>query len=200
VVEADEGRGSGGFPVVYLLIDTSGSTVLHNVNLGCNRALPEMVAAIETNGGASARLGLVSYGTDAVVCVPLTAVADLTMIPVLPAAGLSSMAAGFRLLAETIAADCEQLAADALRHADPTVVVIVDGLPTDNASEVLAARDLLDVVRRPPRVHVVAPVEVDALALNGLRATAHQLDTGEPQRIADSLVSVVRAVVSEVDR
>jgi len=182
-------------PLVYLLVDTSGSTVLHDVNAGCNLALPRIVQAIEAVAGAEARVCLASYGTGATLRLPLTAVGDLVSLPGLVAEGLSSMAAGLRLVAETAEADHKQLAADRLESADPVVVIVADGLPTDAAADVLLARDALDAaLANPPQVHIVAPPGVDVLALSGLRATIHLLDIGDPQQVADGLVSVVRRV------
>jgi uncharacterized protein YegL len=180
--------------LVYLLVDTSGSTVLHDINAGCNLALPGIVEAIEAVAGATARFCLVTYGNEATVHIPLTAVADLVSLPGLVAGGLSSMAAGLRLVAETAAADSEQLAADRLRCAEPVVVIVADGLPTDAAADTLLARDALDPVVPSTRVHVVAPSGVDVLALSGLRAAIHLLDVGDPRHVAESLVSVVRRV------
>jgi uncharacterized protein YegL len=185
------------FPVLYLLLDASGSTVLEHFNLGCNQALPGLVATIEHGWGGAARIGVLSYGSTATVRVPLTAVANLVMIPELPAAGLSSMAAGFRLLAQTIEADRHQLTADALAHADPTIVVVADGPPTDAEPELIDARNQLDsVAAAPPDVHLVVPTGTDTRSLDRLRVTRHRLDTHAPKRLADSLVSVVGTIVS----
>ncbi|GAA1740273.1 hypothetical protein [Luedemannella helvata] len=186
-----------GDTLVYLLVDTSGSTVLHDVNAGCNLALPAIVEAISSTCGPAARLCIISYGTGASLRLPLTAVADLVSLPGLEPGGLSSMAAGLRLVAETAAADRERLAADGLRYADPVIVIVVDGLPTDLPADVLLARDAIDTTSGdPPQVHIVAPPGVDVLALSGLRATIHLLDIGDPRRVADGLAAVVRRVTN----
>jgi len=41
---------------LYLLVDSSGSTVLNGFNLGCNQALPQLAAVLEAACGDHARI------------------------------------------------------------------------------------------------------------------------------------------------
>jgi Mg-chelatase subunit ChlD len=184
-------------PLVYLVIDTSGSTVRNGFGQACNQALPGVVAALEECCGPSARLGLIAYGTAARCLVPLTPVADLEIIPALRPAGLSSVAAGLRLLATTLATDRHQLGADGVSAGGTLAVLVTDGLPTDPGGDVLAARDRLAAVSPvPPRLHVTVPPGIDALAIAGLGGTVHPLAGTGPAEVAASLVAAVRAAVT----
>jgi uncharacterized protein YegL len=181
--------------LLYLLIDTSGSTVRHHVNAGVNLALPGIVAAVEDRYGSTGRFCLASYGSVANVHVPLTRAVDVALLPTLPAAGLTSLAAGFAAVGEAVVADREQLAADGEVPGAPAVVVVADGLPTDSGAALLAARAALDAAGVAD-VDLVVPSSVDALVVAGLRVRRHDLDLSSPSSVAASAVSAVQRVVA----
>jgi uncharacterized protein YegL len=179
---------------LYFLADTSGSTVRDGVNAGWNLVLPEIVSYLETTC-PDRPLSMLSYGSDARLRVPLTPVRDVMALPWMPPHGLGSLAAGLRLLGSVAGDDHRQLAADGAAPGRPLVVVIADDLPTDDATDLLAARDGLTV-----DLHLVVPAGVDALALAGLRASVYPLRVGDPRAVADSILAVVRKVVASLDR
>jgi uncharacterized protein YegL len=181
--------------LLYLLIDASGSTVRAGFNAGCNRALPELVTLLEERWGDAVRICLLSYGSGAAVRVPLTPVADLAMIPILTPDGLSSLASGLDLLGRTLEQDLRQLASDGVTSHPPVVVVLADGLPTDDGERVLRARAALDGVAPPPVLHVAMPADTDALALAGLRASVHRLTLGDAEQVARSVLAVAEHAV-----
>jgi uncharacterized protein YegL len=178
---------------LYVLVDTSGSTARLGFNDGWNRALPLLVGAVEDTAGHDCRVCLLSYATDAQVRVALTAVRDLTVIPSMPPAGLSSLAAGLRLLARTIREDRDQLASDRIESGPSTALILADGLPTDSDADVLAARDLL--TGDPTALHVGFPEADDALAFAGLRAKPHPMAVGDADRVTRAIVAVTHGVL-----
>ncbi|MGX6603195.1 hypothetical protein ACWKSP_13795 [Micromonosporaceae bacterium Da 78-11] len=172
---------------VYLLADTSGSTVRDGVNEGWHLALPQLVAVAERYGPDS-RICVLTYADEATLQVPLISAHDLGMIPWMPPGGLSSLAAGLRLLARVIGADLRQLSFDGLTSGRVLTLVVAHGLPTDPVDEVLEAREPLDGTPHGTALHVIAPPGEDTLALAGLRATVHPMDVGDPGRVAGSIV------------
>jgi uncharacterized protein YegL len=180
--------------LLYLLIDTSGSTTRGHVNAGVNLALPGFVSAVEERHGPAGRFCLAAYGSEATVHVPLTRAVDVSLLPALPAAGLSSLAAGFATVAAAVAADRRQLAADGESPGAPAVVVVADGLPTDAGPVLLAARSALDSAGAVD-VDLVVPAATDALTVAGLRVRRHDLDVSSPSSVAGSAVEAVRRVL-----
>ena len=176
--------------LLYLLVDVSGSTVRHGFHAGIVRALPAVVGHLAQAHGAQGRLSVLTYATEAALLIPMTRVADLDVLPVPSTGGLSSLVAGFELLAATAGPDRAVLHADGLAAPRPTVLVVADDLPTDRDEEVLAARDRLDA-----DLHVVLPGDVPALAVAGLRATRHRLARGTPEQVAASVGDAVRTIL-----
>jgi uncharacterized protein YegL len=181
--------------LLYVLVDTSGSTIRGQVNAGVNMALPQFVACVEERFGSAGRFCLTSYGTDAVMRVPLARAADISFLPQLAADGLSSLAAGLTAVARAVAADRGQLLADGEDVPTPAVVVVADGLPTDAGDVLMDARDSLDEagVRE---VDLVVPDSVDTLAVAGLRVRRHTLTTGDPAGACGSMVAAVRRALA----
>jgi uncharacterized protein YegL len=173
----------------YLAVDTSGSTVRRGRRDGALRALPPIVALLEATGDDSS-LTVVGFATTAAVTVPMTRAADVALLPAMATGGFSSLAAAFRLLAGTVPDDARQLVADGRTVPRATVVVIIDGLPTDRDQDVLDARDRLDA-----DLHLILPPEVPALPVAGLRCTRHRLDGDAPAEVASSIESAVRRIL-----
>lgn len=176
----------------YVLADTSGSTSRNGFNAGWNQALPRLVTAAEEVVGAECRMCLMTYGSDAALQVPLTGTRDVTMLPWVPPAGLSSLAAGLRLLARTVREDRELLVFDGITVEAAVALVVADGLATDPDDQVLAARDVL---ADECALHIAFPGDEDELAFAGLRATRHPLRAGDADRVADSIVQAARATL-----
>jgi len=172
----------------YLMVDVSGSTVRRGFLAGVTRALPAVVGEIVQ---AESRLAVLTYATEAAVLIPMTRVSDLDVLPAPVAGGLSSLVAGFDLLADVAGQDRAVLTADGLPAPRPTVLVVADDLPTDRDEDVLAARNRVDA-----DLHVALPDDVPALAVAGLRATRHQLVLGAPEEVTASLCAAVRTALA----
>lgn len=86
-----------------------------------------------------ARIAIVGFASRAWLALPLCDLALVDELPVLEPNGLTSYAAVFRLLRDTIRADVEQLAGDDLRVWRPLVFFVSDGEPTDQAAQWRAA-------------------------------------------------------------
>ncbi|MEU7866501.1 vWA domain-containing protein [Dactylosporangium sp. NPDC049140] len=180
---------------LYLLADTSGSTTRGGFSGGWHLALPRLVALAESLGPGH-RISLLTYGDDASLRVPLTGASQLAMIPLMPPAGLSSLAAGLRLLARVVRQDRQQLRSDGIADAK-VALIVADGLPTDADEVLLEARAGLDP--HAVGLHLVAPPgedREDRLALAALRATLYPLRTGDAGRIADSIVAAAGAALT----
>jgi Mg-chelatase subunit ChlD len=175
---------------VYLLADTSGSTARGGFADGWRRAQPRLVAAVERGGH---RICFLSYADDATLRVPLLAARDLAFIPEMPAYGLSSLAAGLRLLAGVVDQDRRQLSADGITAGRAVAVVVADGLPTDPDERVLEARDALG---DDTDLHLAVPPGEDRLALAGLRAVLHPLPDRDADKVAASITGAVESALA----
>jgi uncharacterized protein YegL len=182
---------------VYVLLDTSGSTVRDGFSSACERALPQLVDAAGRHPGV--RLSVLTYATKAQSLVPISVPDDIGFIPVWVPAGLSSLASGLWLLAESVRQDTSQLAADGLACQPPCALVVADGLPTDPAADLLAARGALDAalaeladtaVRTPDLVYAALPDDGDRLAIAGLCMAFRQLTLATPDEMAASILAV----------
>jgi hypothetical protein len=176
--------------LLYILTDVSGSTVRDGFGAGWNQALPRFVDMLETVAGPRARLCLLTYADEAAVRTVLQPAADLVDLPIVASAGLSGMAAGLGLLARTIGDDRAQLDADGVEVRRPVVLIVADGLPTDDDDEVLDARALL-----PDDVHLAVPAGTGALEVAALSRHRHDLSVGTAAAVADSLVVVVETLL-----
>lgn len=77
------------------------------------------------------RLSVLAFSDEARVVLPLCDPAWLEEVPVLTSEGLTSYAAGFSLLRDTIEQDVRQLVIDELRVHRPVAFFLSDGQPTD---------------------------------------------------------------------
>jgi hypothetical protein len=174
---------------VYLLVDTSGSTVRDGFSAACNQVLPGIVEAVGQRTGAL--FSLLSFGTAASVLVRLSDPVSIHVIPPLVPSGLSSLVAGLRLLAGCIDEDARQLLADGIEWHPPFAFVLADGLPTDPDAEVLAAREALDDVLAgiTARLHAALPGDTDRLAVAGLQMIFHPLLPATPADLPASILA-----------
>ncbi|SNY65279.1 hypothetical protein SAMN05421748_12817 [Paractinoplanes atraurantiacus] len=168
---------------MYVLADASGSTVRDGFHEGVHLALPHLVHLADER---DARFCLAAYGDDAGLRVALIGAGDLTVIPRIPAGGLSSLAAGLRVVAAAIEHDTSQLRSDGMEPGPPATLVLAHGLGTDRDEAVLEARRPL-----AGRLHVSAPGE-DRLAFTGLGATVHPMRLGDAGTVAASVVTAAR--------
>jgi uncharacterized protein YegL len=189
---------------VYILLDTSGSTVRGGFAAGRGQAMPMLIDAAARRGGLL--LAILGYGTQARTLVWLSDPADIRLIPEVPPAGLSSLTAGLRLLADSVRADAARLAADGVACLPPAALIVADGLPTDPATVLLKARSELDeaiadaVAAQYPEDSMVpvfaAPPDTDQLAIAGLRMDFHPLVTDTPDALAGSIAAAFREFIT----
>lgn len=193
----DPGRpADGAVRPVYILVDCSGSTARGGVAAGFAQALPLLIDAAGRRPGVL--VALLGYSTRAQMLVRLSDPASIRLIPALAPAGLSSLASGLRLLAQSMPEDARQLAADQIRSLPAVVLVVADGLPTDPDIELLAARaDLDDATAQPAKLHAVVLGSTDRVAVAGLRMTFHPLEPGAPVDLAASIVAAFERVVGQ---
>lgn len=170
--------------LMYVLADTSGSTVRDGFHEGVHLALPHLVHLAESRG---VRFCLAGYGDGARLQVTLIGAGDLTMIPRMPAGGLSSLAAGLRVVAAAVGHDVSQLRSDGIEPGRPVTLVLAHGLGTDRDEQVLEARRPL-----AGDLHVSAPAGEDRLAYAGLGATLHPMRLGSAGTVAGSVVAAAR--------
>jgi hypothetical protein len=191
---------------VYILLDTSGSTVRGGFAASLGQAMPTLIDAATRHGGLL--LAIIGYGTRADTLVWLTDPADISLIPEVPPAGLSSLAAGLRLLADSVRADAARLAADGITCLPPAALIIADGLPTDPATALLEARSDLDDAMADaaaPRASAgagglvpvfAAPGDTDRLAIAGLRMDFHPLATDAAGALTGSIAAAFRGLIA----
>ena len=67
-----------------------------------------------------------------------------------------------------VEADAAQLRSDGITVGYPTATVIMQGLPTDRPSDLLAARLALEEASPSPCLHAVCSTSTDRLVLRGL--------------------------------
>ena len=185
----------------YILLDISGSTVRGGFAAARDQAMPMLIDAAAGDGGLL--LAILGYGTQADTLVWLSDPAHIKLIPEIPPVGLSSLAAGLRLLANSVRADAARLAADGIACLPPAALIVADGLPTDPAPALLEARSQLDdaiadalAATQHPDVPVdslvpifAAPPDTDWLAIAGLRMDFCPLTTDTPDALAASIAA-----------
>jgi hypothetical protein len=194
---------------VYILLDNSGSTVRGGFAAGLSQAMPVLIDAAARQGGLL--LAILGYGTRADTLVWLSDPADIKLIPEVRPAGLSSMAAGLRLLADSVRADTARLAGDGIACLLPATLIVADGLPTDPAPVLLEARSALGdaladaAATRHPAAPAgsllpvfAAPPETDRLAIAGLGLDFHPLATQTPDALAGSIAAAFRGLITRL--
>lgn len=185
---------------VYVLLDTSGSTVRGGFAAGRDQAMPSLIDAAAHQGGLL--LAILAYGTQADTLVWLSDPADIKLVPEVSPSGLSSLAAGLRLLADAVRSDAARLAADGIACLPPATLIVADGLPTDPAPALFEARSALDeAIADALATHgtdvpvggsvlvFAAPPGTDLLAIAGLRMDFYPLATDNPDALAESVAA-----------
>jgi hypothetical protein len=160
--------------------------------------MPLLIDRAVHQGGLA--VAVLMYGTRADTLVWLGDPADLKLIPAVRPGGLSSLAAGLRLLADSVRSDGARLAADGLACLPPAALIVADGLPTDEAGALLDARAelgaaLTDVGGPAAPLVFAAPAGTDRLAVAGLGLDFHPLDTATPVTLALSVLAAFDRVL-----
>ena len=91
-------------------------------------------------GDGGLLLAILGYGAKTNTLVWRRDPADIKLIPRESPVGLSSLAAGLRLLANSVRADAARLAADGVACLPPAALIVADGLPTDPAPALLQGK------------------------------------------------------------
>jgi uncharacterized protein YegL len=188
---------------VYLVCDLSSSMGSDGRATALDGALLALRDAVWLNPVVSdvARIGVIGFGTDARVLLPLCDVALIDELPALRPGGLTSYAAAFTLLRATIERDIAQLRGDTYQVWRPLVFFISDGEPTDSAADWRAARDTLvasDFAGRPDivafAVGEASPATMATVATS--RCFAARTVDGVRQAITGIGDLVIRSVVA----
>ena len=196
---------------VYILLDISGSTARGGFAIGRGQAMPMLIDAAARHGGLL--LAILGYGTQADTLVWLSHPADIKLIPEVPPVGLSSLAAGLRLLTDSVRTDAARLTADGISCLPPATLIVADGLPTDPAPALLEARSALDEAvadavatqRTGTSADSLVPVfaappDTDQLAIAGLRMDFRPLATDTPDALAGSIAAAFCELVTGLPR
>jgi uncharacterized protein YegL len=184
---------------VYLVIDTSGSTVIDRWIDSCNSVLPHLMEALEGRAEKSYRLSVLGYGTEASVLLGLSEVRTVDLLPALWSRGFSSLASAISLLNATIRADMNQLKEDGVEHSPPIAAVVLHGLPTDSAESLLEACRALRDAMPSLRMVAVAPAGTDPVSLAGIGIIYHRL-VAAGEAAAQLGPAVVDTVLSAVTK
>jgi uncharacterized protein YegL len=121
----------------YLVIDVSASMAGKKLQ-SANAIMPKVVDVLAQNPILTdkVRFGLIDFGSDAHVQLPLCDVLDPNLtLPSLSTRGSTSYAAAFTLLRSEIASNVKQLKADGYLVHRPAVFLLSDGMPTNPETE-----------------------------------------------------------------
>ena len=119
---------------VIILADTSGS--MHGEKIdSLNRAMSEMIESFRQNDSVQAELNvsIITFGGSAKLIQDLTPV-DEIIIPIFTAGGGTPLGGAIRLATDLIE-DRERLPKNAYR---PVIVLLTDGIPTDDADSAIS--------------------------------------------------------------
>lgn len=119
---------------VIILADTSGS--MHGEKIdSLNRAMSEMIESFTQNDSVQAEINvaIISFGGSAKLVQDLTPVDEIT-IPIFTAGGGTPLGGAIRLATDLIE-DRERLPKNAYR---PVIVLLTDGIPTDDANSAIS--------------------------------------------------------------
>jgi uncharacterized protein YegL len=182
--------------LTYLMFDISGSTCRAGWIDACNRAMPHLVGSLEaaTSLGVPQLLCVATYNASSEIRLPLGDVRHVTQLPALTSSGFSSLSSAMSLLSVELSADMAQLQADDVTFHPPTVVVVADGLPTDESDSLLANRRRLDEISPyAPCLHAVHGAKEDTLAFKGLgfNRVLHAKHQSAPDQLAESIIDAL---------
>ncbi|MET8756650.1 VWA domain-containing protein [Lentzea sp. NPDC004782] len=191
----------------YLVVDVSVS--MSGPKLAqANNILPAVLDALADSPilADKVRFGLIDFGTDAQVRLPLCDLLDENVrIPSLSVRGATSYAAAFRLLRSEIEMNVKQLKADGFMVHRPAVFFISDGEPTDGNGEWEAA--FRDLTQGFPTYPNLVPCGVDQANPQVLKTLIHPstgpkamqmylMDKG--QNPADAIAMIAEILISSM--
>lgn len=121
---------------VIVVVDRSGSMGADGKIDALNIALKNFIASLqgESNSKAEIQMALFSFGSDSATCdISLTPISKITDVPKYEALGRTPMGHAFLLIKEMI----EDKSVIPSRAYKPTVVLLTDGIPTDDYKSVM---------------------------------------------------------------
>ena len=121
---------------VIVAVDRSGSMGADGKIDALNIALKNFITSLqgESNSKAEIQMALLSFGSDSATCdIPLTPLSKITDVPKYEAFGRTPMGHAFLLIKEMI----EDKSVIPSRAYKPTVVLLTDGIPTDDYKGVM---------------------------------------------------------------
>lgn len=116
---------------VIVAVDRSGSMGADGKIDALNLALKNFINSLQgdSNSNVEILLSLYSFGSDTATCdIPLTPANDISDVPVYDASGRTPMGMAFKEMRELI----ENRELIPSRAYKPTIVIITDGIPTDD--------------------------------------------------------------------
>ena len=116
---------------VIVAVDRSGSMGADGKIDALNLALKNFINSLQgdSNSNVEIQLSLYSFGSDTATCdIPLTPANDISDVPVYDASGRTPMGMAFKEMRELI----ENRELIPSRAYKPTIVIITDGIPTDD--------------------------------------------------------------------
>ena len=116
---------------VIVAVDRSGSMGADGKIEALNSALKNFIASLqgESNSKAEIQVALYSFGRDTATCdIPLNPAYNISDVPVYEAYGCTPMGMAFKEMKELIE-NRDQIPSRAYK---PTIVIITDGIPTDD--------------------------------------------------------------------
>jgi uncharacterized protein YegL len=191
---------SGGIQVFpfYIICDVSKSMGGERID-SVNSGLPFIHREIISDPVVSekARLGVISFSTEARVELSLSKLADVREMPVLHAGGQTNFATAFQLAAETIRIDVERLKEEGFSVLRPCVYFITDGRPGDGWKK---ARDQWvdkSVNKYAPNVICFGVADADEETLKRL-TTRFTFMANRGTSAANALREVMRSITASV--
>lgn len=165
---------------VYLLLDTSGSMSGEPIEAVTN-GVQVLVSTLRQDPYAleTAYLSVLTFGSEAKQLAPLTELPHF-QVPVIAAAGTTSLGEALGLLANCIDAEVARSQAAAKGDWKPLVFIMTDGIPTDDWRKGLAR---LQQVRTGMIVACAVGAGADTSILKQITDVVVQLDTADANTI-----------------
>lgn len=182
---------------LYLVLDTSGSTVRGRWIDDLNQMVPQIVEVMEASIGdwlpGEAFLSIISFGTSVDIQLPLTRLSDIQVLPALVAQGFTSLAGAFDLLTAVVDADMAQILSDAMTCSVVTAILVLGGLPTDAPTRLLHSRRALTTACPELRLGAVLPEGTDPLPVHGLSVDSMAFSEGGKD-LAPQVIATLRTL------
>lgn len=191
---------SGGIQVFpfYIICDVSKSMNGDRIN-SVNSGLPFIHKEIISDPIVSekARLGIISFSTEARIELPLSKLENVLKMPVLQAGGQTNFATAFQLASTTIKSDVDSLKSEGYSVLRPCVYFITDGRPGDGWKK---ARDQWvdkSINKYAPNIICFGVADADEEILKRL-TTRFTFMADRGTSTANALHEVMRGITSSV--